>query len=142
MPDETKPDEIPDVIKIPSAVSAAARWLFGQEANTVAMFALLGMIGVGFGKGVPYLVGVGREMHLEATTSIEHIVTNQHELTKQLSDQHRDDRKAQWERVGKVNDVLEKQTVAIDKACRSVEALVVELKEERRRDHRPAKGSP
>lgn len=142
MAKQTPDNQIPDVIKVPSAVTAAARWLFGQEANTVAMFALLGMIGFAFAYGVPYLVGVGREMHLEATQSIEHIVTNQHELTKQLSDQHREDRKAQWERVGKVNDVLEKQTAAIDKACRSVDALVIELKEERRREHRPAKGNP
>lgn len=143
MPDQQpNPAEIPDVIKIPNVVSQGARWLFGQEANTVALFAIVGLIAFAFARGVPYFVSVGREMHKEATDSIEHIIENQHEALKQVETQHREDRKQQWERVAKVNDVLEKQTQSIDKACRSVEALVVELKEERRRELKPAKGNP
>lgn len=123
MAKQTPDNQIPDVIKVPNVIASGARWLFGQEANTVALFVLIGMVGAGFRYGVPYLLETGRDMH------------------KEIVDTHREDRKSAWERVNKVGEVLDRQTKSVDSATRAVEALVVELKEERRRD-RPAKGNP
>lgn len=110
------PDPIPNGNGNGSLTTIAARWLFGQQANTVGVFLIVGALMYGIyaaAQGIPPLLKAGREIHNE------------------IKDEHRAERREAWERVGKMTDALRENGQRMESMKVSVDSLVTEIRRER-----------
>lgn len=71
--------------KVTDVKSAAVHWLFGQEANTVALFLILGA-GAWFGQ---WLITTGIPLHLQSIhAGYQEIAKENRDCMKELAGQH------------------------------------------------------